>query len=196
MTTTAKLTVLQERVLRALLSVMFVLTVYGANWSISTLGFVPVGFGLVAPAGVYFAGLGFTIRDLLHDAGGRRWVIGAIVAGALLSAGISGGGRIAVASGVAFLLSEAADLLIYQPLRRRGWLRAVAASNVVGLVVDSVLFLSIAFGSLSFAKGQIVGKAWMTLVAVMILWGVRRALSQRDHPPRTVAPVVGVDGDA
>jgi len=181
---------------RVILSSLFVATVFVANWSVTTFGLVPVGFGLVAPAGVYFAGLGFTLRDLLHDVGGRRWVIGAIVVGALLSAGISGGGRVAVASGVAFLLSEAADLLIYQPLRRRGWLRAVAASNVVGLVVDSVLFLSIAFGSLSFAKGQIVGKAWMTLVAVMILWGVRRALSQRDHPPRTVAPVVGVDGDA
>lgn len=182
--------------MKPLLSVMFVLTVYGANWSISTFGFVPVGFGLVAPAGVYFAGLGFTLRDLLHDAGGRRWVIASIVVGALLSAGISGGGRIAVASGVAFLLSEAADLLVYQPLRRKGWLRAVTASNAVGLVVDSALFLWIAFGSLNFITGQIVGKAWVTLLAVAIMWGVRRAVSQRRNPPQTVAPVVGLDGDA
>jgi putative transposase len=37
---------------------------------------------------------------------------------------------------------------------------AVAASNLVGLVIDSVLFLQVAFGSLDFIEGQIIGKIW------------------------------------
>jgi uncharacterized PurR-regulated membrane protein YhhQ (DUF165 family) len=46
-----------------------------------------------------------------------------------------------VASAVAFLFSELADFVVYQPLRERRWLLAVFASNVVGLVIDSILFL-------------------------------------------------------
>jgi uncharacterized PurR-regulated membrane protein YhhQ (DUF165 family) len=78
---------------------------------------------------------------------------------------------------VAFLLSELADFAVYTPLRRRTWLGAVAASNTVGLVIDSALFLWLAFGSLEFLAGQVVGKAWMTALAVvlMALWRRRRA---------------------
>ena len=50
-------------------------------------------------------------------------------------------------------------------------------SNTVGLVVDSMLFLAIAFGSQEFLAGQIVGKAWMTLLAVPLLLVVRRRLA-------------------
>jgi uncharacterized PurR-regulated membrane protein YhhQ (DUF165 family) len=76
---------------------------------------------------------------------------------------------LALASGIAFLASELADLSVYEPLRRRGWWQAVAASNVVGLVVDSALFLWLAFGSLAFFWGQAVGKATMTVVALVVL---------------------------
>jgi hypothetical protein len=162
---------------RHLLFPAYVGTIVGANWAIATFGAVPVGFGLLAPAGVYCAGLAFTLRDLLHDAFGRRAAVIAIGAGALLS--VTTGGRLALASGVAFLLSELADLAVYEPLRRRGWLRAVFASNVVGLIVDSALFLWLAFGSLSFLAGQVVGKTWMTLLAIVVLGALRRGVSAR-----------------
>jgi uncharacterized PurR-regulated membrane protein YhhQ (DUF165 family) len=151
----------------------YVLTILAANWAIATFGLVPVGFGLLAPAGVYFAGLAFTLRDLTQDALGKRWTVAAIVAGAALSALVSPA-QIALASGLAFLTSEAADFGVYTPLRRRGWLRAVAASNVVGFVVDSALFLWLAFGNLAFLPGQLVGKAWVTLLFVAVLWAWRR----------------------
>jgi uncharacterized PurR-regulated membrane protein YhhQ (DUF165 family) len=151
--------------------VLFIGTVFGANWSLSTYGIVPIGFGLMAPAGVYFAGLAFTCRDLIHDTIGRRGVVAAIIAGAALSWFVEP--TFAIASGMAFLLSEFADYAVYAPLRRRGWLRAVAASNTVGLVADSALFLWLAFGSFEFIEGQLVGKAYMTVAAVAILWIVR-----------------------
>jgi uncharacterized PurR-regulated membrane protein YhhQ (DUF165 family) len=161
--------------------VAYIATIFAANWAIVTFGLVPVGFGLLAPAGVYFAGLAFTLRDLTQDALGRRWTYAAIVVGAALSGLLSG--PLAIASGVAFLLSETADLLVYTPLRERRWLFAVGASNVVGLVVDSVLFLLLAFGSLEFLAGQIVGKLLMTAIAIVILWA-RRAILAGDSPGR------------
>lgn len=158
--------------MRCALFTAFVATVFCANWAVETLGVVPVLFGLMAPAGVFFAGLGFTLRDLLHDVGGRRWVVVAILTGAALSALLSG--PLALASGAAFLLSESVDFAVYTPLRRRGWLTAVAASNVFGLVVDSAVFLWLAFSSLDFLAGQIIGKGYMTLIAIGLLWMWRR----------------------
>ena len=131
-----------------------------------------MGPGLVAPAGVYFAGLAFTLRDITQDTLGRSWVLVAILVGALLSALVST--QFALASATAFLFSELCDFAVYTPLRERNWIGAVAASNVVGLVTDSVLFLWIAFGSLEYLSGQIVGKIWMTLLAVGVLMVWRR----------------------
>jgi len=159
--------------LRVLLAAAYLGTIVAANWAITRFGAVPVGLGLMAPAGVYFAGLAFTLRDLLHEAAGTVWVVLAIAAGAILSAAVASP-ALALASAAAFGLSELADLLVYAPLRRRRWLLAVAASNVVGLVVDSVLFLSLAFGSLAFLPGQVVGKAWLTVLAVVALAAGRR----------------------
>ena len=121
---------------------------------------------------VYFAGLAFTFRDLAQERVGRRWIVAAIVAGAVISGLVST--KFALASGAAFLVSELLDFAVYTPLRRRNWIGAVVASNVVGLVADSVLFLALAFGSLAYLPGQVVGKAWMTVLAVAILWLVRR----------------------
>lgn len=146
---------------------VFIGTVFGANWALSTYGVVPIGFGLSAPAGVFFAGLAFTARDMIHETRGRQWVLVAIAIGATLSWWIEP--RFALASGVAFGVSEMVDLAVYSPLRTRGWLRAVAASNAVGLVVDSALFLWLAFGSLDFIEGQIVAKGYMTIGAIILL---------------------------
>jgi len=150
----------------------YVATIFGANWALATFGVVPVGFGLYAPAGVWFAGLAFTLRDLTQERLGKEWTFAAILAGAACSALVSP--RFAAASATAFLLSELADFAVYTPLMRRNWLGAVALSNTVGLVLDSMLFLWLAFGSLTFLAGQVVGKAWMTALAVLVLWAVRR----------------------
>ena len=161
------------------LVVAFLLMVVGANIAITQFGVVPIGFGLMAPAGVYFAGVSFTLRDALQETGGRKWVIGAILIGAALSAVLSS--RLALASGTAFMLSEAADFAVYTPLRRRGWLLAVAASNAAGLVIDSALFLWLAFGSLDYLTGQVIGKAYMTVAAIIVIatWRWRGVLLRR-----------------
>jgi uncharacterized PurR-regulated membrane protein YhhQ (DUF165 family) len=163
----------------------YVATIFLANLSLQYLGWcapggpcvLPVGPGLWAPSGVLWAGLAFTLRDLVQEQLGRTWTIAAIGIGAALSALVSP--QFALASGVAFLLSELADFAVYTPLRLRHWLLAVALSNTVGLIADSLLFLWIAFGSLDFLAGQIVGKLWMTLLAVALLWTWRRRLAPK-----------------
>jgi uncharacterized PurR-regulated membrane protein YhhQ (DUF165 family) len=124
---------------------------------------------------VLFAGLAFTFRDLTQEWLGRKVVLVAIVVGALLSWLVTSNRDLAVASGVAFL--------VYQPLRERRWLLAVAASNLVGLVIDSVLFLQIAFGSLDFIEGQIIGRIWTTIFAVLVLLALRRWVVPRYSRP-------------
>ena len=75
---------------------------------------------------------------------------------------------------MAVLLSEAADLVVYPPLARQRLVAAVVASSLVGLVVDSVVFLWLAFGSLDFLAGQVVGKAWMVLLSIPFVAWLRR----------------------
>jgi uncharacterized PurR-regulated membrane protein YhhQ (DUF165 family) len=161
---------------------LFVATVWAANYAVQHWGFTSVGFGLTAPAGVWFAGLAFTLRDVVHRSLGRLAVILAILVGAGLSLLIEANGHIpggyvsiAVGSAIAFLISEFSDLSVYEPLRERGWLPAVVASNVVGFILDSVIFVTLVFSWNShLIAGQIVGKAWMTLAAIPVIYGLRR----------------------
>jgi uncharacterized PurR-regulated membrane protein YhhQ (DUF165 family) len=149
-----------------------------ANVLTARYGFVPVGFGLAATAGTYAAGAAFLARDLVQDAGGRWPVVAAIGVGALLSVWLSTP-QLALASGAAFLVSEMADMAVYTPLRRKGWARAVAASNAVGATVDTLLFLTLAGFPVTWQSvlGQLAGKVlWATLVPVLAVLVVRRVV--------------------
>lgn len=164
---------MSHRTLGIIAVIGYIVTIVAANVAITVFGLVPVGLGLMAPAGVYFAGLAFTLRDGVQETLGRRWTVAAILVGAAISSAMSP--QLAIASGLAFLLSEAADFAVYTPLRKRSWLAAVVASNTVGLLIDSALFLWLAFGSLDFLAGQVVGKLWMTALAVALILIWRRA---------------------
>ena len=133
---------------------------------------IPVAPGLSAPSGVLLVGLALVLRDLVQRRLGLLWSAAAIVIGALLSATFAPPSLV-IASGAAFMLSETADLLVFTPLQRRGLVRAAIASCAVGLVVDSVVFLGLAFGSLDFLAGQIVGKALMVIATLPILAWIR-----------------------
>lgn len=151
---------------------LYVLSIVAANVTLAVVGLIPIGWGLMAPAGVLWAGIALTLRDLVHDSLGRWWTMAAIVAGAGLSWLVSP--SFAVASGIAFLVSELADMGVYAPIRRRRWLLAIALSNTVGLLVDSALFLWLAFGSLDFLAGLVVAKVYVTVATVAVLYIWRR----------------------
>lgn len=159
--------------LKIIAAVGFIATILAANYVTTQYGMVPVGFGLTATAGTYFAGLAFILRDLVQDKAGRKAVLGLIVAGAVLSYAISAP-FIATASAAAFLLSEGADFAVYSPLRKHGYVRAAVASNLVGSVVDTILFLTVAGFPLRQAfAGQLVGKMAITGVVVVLVVAAR-----------------------
>jgi len=171
--------------------VLFGLSIPIANWMIGNVGtfcvpdgpcIIPVGFGLTAPSGVLVVGLAFVLRDLVQRRLGTRWAVAAILIGAGLSAFLAPPALV-VASGTAFLLSELADFAVYTPLQRKRLILAVFASSVVGLIVDSIVFLHLAFGSLDFLAGQIFGKAWMVLIALPFIWWLRQADMKRGIQP-------------
>jgi uncharacterized PurR-regulated membrane protein YhhQ (DUF165 family) len=127
----------------------------------------------MAPSGVTMIGVALVLRDLVQRRLGLGVAVGAIIVGAGLSALVAPPSLV-IASAAAFLLSEAADLAVYTPLARRRLIAAVLLSGAVGLVVDSILFLWLAFGSLDFLLGQIVGKAWMVLASLPLVHWLRR----------------------
>lgn len=161
------------RAIYAVCAAAFLACILAANYVTTEYGMVPVGFGLMATAGTYFAGLTFILRDTVQDAFGKWVTLGLIVVGAALSYLISDP-FIALASGLAFAASEAADLAVYTPLRERGYIRAAVASNVVGAIVDTLLFLKVAGFPIANAwQGQLTGKLAVTLVVVLAVAAVR-----------------------
>lgn len=158
----------------------YLATIVAANWLMAHYGLVPIGFGLMATAGTYAAGLAFVARDLVQDVAGRGAVLAALAAGAVLSWFLSTP-ALALASAVAFGLSELADMAVYTPLRRRGYVRAAVASNLLGTVVDTVAFLSLAGFGLAplIVAGQLVGKTWVTVVVVGLVVMARALLRNR-----------------
>ena len=160
----------------------FALCIPAANWLILHVGttcvphgpcLVPVAPNIMAPSGVVMVGLALVLRDLVQRRLGIKIAVLGILFGALLSAFFAPKALVA-ASTAAFLLSETADLLVYTPLQKKGLMLAVAASSAVGLVIDSIIFLSLAFGSLAFLEGQVIGKAWMVLLALPAIAWLRR----------------------
>jgi len=153
-----------------------------ANWLIGNVGtecvpngpcLLPVAPGIFAPSGVLMIGLALVLRDLVQRRLGVRLAVVAILVGAAFS-GFVASPELVVASAAAFLISEMADLAVYTPLQRRGLVLAVFASSVVGLFVDSVIFLYLAFGSLDFLLGQVIGKGWMVLLALPVIALIRK----------------------
>lgn len=159
----------------------FLMLVVAANWLTSTYGLIPAGFGLTATAGTWAAGLVLLARDLVHDTAGRTTVLVCIAVGAVASGALTTA-DLAVASGAAFAVSELADLVVYMPLRRRGWARAVVASNLVGSVVDTVLFLALAgFPVWDAVPGQMLVKTAATVAVVASVVVARAVLRQPQH---------------
>lgn len=156
-----------------IIAALFVSTIPAANWLISNFGencspdspcLIPVGFGLMAPSGVLMAGAALVLRDIIQESSGVPATLAAILAGVMISAMFSPPPLIA-ASAAAFLFAELADMAIYTPLRKRQLAFAVITSGSVGAVVDSAIFLFVAFGNLDFVAGHTVGKIWMSALA-------------------------------
>lgn len=162
--------------------ILFILTIPLGNWAVTNVGLVceapgpcliPVWPGIWSPSGVMVAGLALVLRDAVQSVLGNLWAVIAIFAGALLSYALADPG-VVLGSTAAFLFSELADFAVYTPMRKRYPSSAVILSGLAGSIVDSAIFLTLAFGSLEFLTGQVIGKFWMSLLGGAVLWYMRR----------------------
>jgi uncharacterized PurR-regulated membrane protein YhhQ (DUF165 family) len=124
----------------------------------------------------------FLITDLANRYYGLRFARRLVYAGfviALVLSAYYATPRIALASGTAFLVAELADVQIFDRLRRRVWWQPPLVSTLVGSVLDTAVFFTLAFYG--------TGMPWITLglgdlgvkvaLAVLTLLPFRAALA-------------------
>ena len=124
-------------------------------------------FGLadILTYGAFSYPITFLITDLANRAYGkvvaRKVVYIGFTIGVLLTLFVSTNFsdiisvRIAIGSGVAFFIAQNLDINIFDYLRKKIWFVAPLASSIIGSVIDTFLFFSIAFYA--------TGIPWVTL---------------------------------
>jgi uncharacterized PurR-regulated membrane protein YhhQ (DUF165 family) len=159
---------------------LFVALVLLANWLASRyVVHVPLT-PYLAPAGVFCIGGVLVLRDWLQQLVGLAWTMPLVYAAGLLSwlvgdlAGWTSLQKIAIASIVAFTISETIEALVFTPLRRRSFTLGVALSATVGNAIDSYVFLTLAFSSTAFFWGQFWGKSEAIAAGVVLTLARRR----------------------
>jgi queuosine precursor transporter len=125
--------------------------IYLAAIVVANLSVAAFGPAVMAINAFLLIGLDLTARDRLHESWlGKNlvWKMGLLIAsGSVISWGLNrDAGRIALASMLAFGLAAAADGMVYHGLLGKRWLVKVNGSNIVGAMVDSLAFPTIAFG--------------------------------------------------
>ncbi|WP_099825890.1 queuosine precursor transporter [Oceaniglobus indicus] len=155
--------------------------------------------------GAFTYPLAFLVTDVMNRVYGaataRRVVFAGFLTGvvcSLIGTQITGDfgplvtGRIALASGTAFLTAQLVDIAVFNRLRGGRWWRAPLASTLIGSALDTALFFTIAFSATltfiepgndtSWATGPVpllgAGPAlplWVSLAAAD--WGVKMALA-------------------
>jgi queuosine precursor transporter len=135
--------------------ISYVSTVVLANFT--TLWFGPA---MTIVNAFFLIGLNLVLRDLLHYKLSSRQMIYLItLTGAISYALNPDTGLIALASLSAFALSTSADWLVFAKTKGT-WFSRSNKSNLVGSIVDSIIFPTIAFGGLlpTIVVGQFTAK--------------------------------------
>lgn len=163
--------------------VLFLSMIPIANYTLLHIGIctasepcvIPVWFYPViyAPSGVIFAGLAFVLRDILQRLSSLMISVYAVLCGTILSY-VYVNKELALAACGAYLVSELSDTVVYSFLQRYNLFLAVLVSSCVGLIIDSVIFLHLAFHSYHFILGQIIGKLLMVIFAAPLIILVRK----------------------
>ncbi len=98
----------------------------------------------------------FLVTDLTNRKFGPRKARHVVFVGFILAVALSvwlASPRIAMASGSAFLAAQLLDVTIFNALRRGKWWRAPLVSSILGSLMDTLLFFSLAFASVFAVLG-------------------------------------------
>lgn len=162
------------------MAALYILSIVASAWMIDYFGILPVGFGMSAPAGAWIVGLTLVFRDLTQDQLGPRNTFILMVVGTALSALVSP--AVALASALAFLAAQTVDMLIYTPIRARGYLvTAILVSSVFSILVDSIVFVTIALG---FSWEYTIGQSWAKAVSTVLVAILLKFIYRKREDPR------------
>lgn len=109
-----------------------------------------LGLGELLTWGAFTYPVAFLVNDLTNRRFGadaaRRVVFAGFVLAVILSVWLATP-RIAIASGSAFLVAQLLDASIFDRLRAQLWWKAPLISTLIGSLIDTVLFFSLAFAA-------------------------------------------------
>ena len=102
--------------------------------------------------------------------------------------------RIAIGSGTAFLFAQLLDVQIFDKLRNKIWFAAPFTSSLIGSLVDTFLFFSIAFYGtginwITLGVGDFIVKVLMALIMLIpfrILMATLKDLSKSSVKPSSI----------
>lgn len=118
--------------------IIYLLSIFVANLSFTYLPMLELPLGLMLPPGTFLVGFIFVFRDYAQRAVGN-WVYAAMAAGVVLSY-VMADPFVAIASAVAFAISEVIDALVFsvskKPLKDR-----ILLSSAASTPIDSAVFL-------------------------------------------------------
>ncbi|PZU19656.1 MAG: hypothetical protein DI589_20405 [Shinella sp.] len=100
--------------------------------------------------GAFTYPVAFLVTDLTNRQFGPSAARRVVFAGFVVGVGISfftSAPRIAIASGTAYLVGQLLDIAVFNRLRRLAWWRAPLAGSLIGSVLDTAIFFSLAFAA-------------------------------------------------
>ena len=170
---------MNKRLVGAISLLGFLGTIPFANWWLTENGMWNAPVLGPLPSALWVVAISFVLRDIAQITLGKTFAWIAILIGTVLSWFLASP-TLAVASGVAFLISESTDAAIFTPLANRGrFLLGVTISGYIAGFIDSAVFLKIAFGSFSGWWQLGIAKAAVVCVASVFAWGARYALLRK-----------------
>ncbi|HVX73294.1 MAG TPA: queuosine precursor transporter [Devosia sp.] len=142
----------------------------------------PIHLGDILTWGAFTYPFAFLVSDLTnrYDGPGRaRAVVLVGFAVALCLSAYLSTPRIAIASATAFLVGQLLDIAVFSRLRNRFWLLPPLSASLLGSLIDTVIFFSIAFAPafgaidiwFGMADGSLgMGAPWLGVGAEVPLW--------------------------
>ena len=172
-----------------LYGISYILSIIMGNFLVVWFGIIQVG-PLMFPAGALAIGLTFSLRDFVQKEFGHKvwyFMIVSTVLTALMSFVMSNmpipPWRVAMASAIAFIVSEFIDWFVYT-ITKKDIVWRITISNLFSTPIDSILFVGIVFGSYSILQPPVYGQSIIKylsglLVLPFIIYMRRRQLNNK-----------------
>ncbi|WP_137391913.1 queuosine precursor transporter [Rhodoligotrophos defluvii] len=161
--------------------------------------FTPLGLQDVLTWGAFTYPWAFFVTDLTNRRFGPIMARRVVYVGFALAVALSvmlAAPRIALASGCAFLLAQLLDVVVFDRLRHQAWWRPPLVSSVLGSLLDTAVFFSLAFAGaglgtavynigshtiempvwIGWAFGDLVVKLLVALVMLLPFRALRRII--------------------